>query len=90
MSNCLQLHDYIRFRKEKRKVLLTDCSSMENYFFPFWTFKYLVKLKNGAELEPQTKRISLLIEDLKAINAISDGSINMLGGKSIFEKFERF
>lgn len=89
--DCLRLHSYIRFRKEKKKVLLTDCLNMENYFFPFWTFKYLSMLKEGiAVFSNRSKKFNILIEDLNNINALDNQIINILNNKKIFENIESF
>lgn len=87
----IKLHKYIRFRKEKKFVLLTDCASMENYLFPKWTLKYLNKLKLGVKEDTRkNKRFNTLLHDLNCISALTNGGANDVCVDNLFEKFERF
>lgn len=87
-NNYLKLNKYIRFRREKHFVLLTNCFNMENYFFPSWTYKYLITLRKGLVPLKTNKNLKLLISDLKCISALDSDYLS--SPSNIFEKIERF
>ena len=91
MKELYYLNYFIRYRQEGRKVLLTNCATLENYIFPKKTLKIFNLLQNGYDISllPKTKFYQDLKSDLLTLDIISKQP-SMKISTDLFSKMERY